>query len=141
MKITVEFESLEEFQRYMSPTGSIVWNVSAKHAPREVVETTAPTACAPADPVPIPWDEAEKAAETPQEAAPEPKAEDPAPAEARPDYEALRVELRVLLTKVNKAAGRNVAKEMIQELGYKSLTAVPDEKLPELKEKAEARNG
>ena len=48
------------------------------------------------------------------------------------------VEVRKLLTKVNKAAGKNMAKEWIAELGHEALTDVTEaDELAQLKAKAE----
>ncbi len=73
----------------------------------------------------------------------EPKTEEPeevkeeAPAkEEAPKVDA--VEVRKLLTKVNKAAGKNMAKEWIAELGHEALTDVTEaDELAQLKAKAE----
>lgn len=105
MKITVEFESLEEFRSYMEPK---------KEA------HTAPTTCAPAAPVAIPWEEPQEAVE----------------AKAPEVSEDFRVEVRKTLAALNKSKSGNPAKTLIAELGYKRLTDVPLDKLPGLMEKA-----
>lgn len=72
----------------------------------------------------------EKQAEKPKK---EKKAKEP---EEAPKVDA--VEVRKLLTKVNKAAGKNMAKEWIAELGHEALTDVVDaDELAQLKAKAE----
>lgn len=73
---------------------------------------------------------AEKQAEKPKK---EKKAKEP---EEAPKVDA--VEVRKLLTKVNKAAGKNMAKEWIAELGHEALTDVTEaDELAQLKAKAE----
>lgn len=72
----------------------------------------------------------EKQAEKPKK---EKKAKEP---EEAPKVDA--VEVRKLLTKVNKAAGKNMAKEWIAELGHEALTDVTEaDELAQLKAKAE----
>ena len=48
-----------------------------------------------------------------------------------------RVELRKILSVLNKTTGENTARKMINEMGFKALTNVPDDRLAELKAKAE----
>lgn len=127
MRITVEFDSLEEFQKHLQGAAQPVAPV--QEAPRvvqvEEVPTTAEEAPAGA-PVAIPW-------ETPEEAV---EAKAPAVTE---DF---RVEVRKTLAALNKQKAGNPAKALIAETGYKKLTDVPLELLPGLMEKAkEALNG
>jgi hypothetical protein len=49
-----------------------------------------------------------------------------------------RVALRKTLSVLNKATGENTARKMINDMGFKALTDVPDDRLAELKTKAEA---
>lgn len=114
MKITVVFDSLEEFQDYfmaaqprpdatkgfvvMEPNGDI----------RLTMER-------PAEPAQEPEKEPEPVEELPFK-------EDPKPAP-----KALRVEdVRKALAALNKKAGKNIAKELIASVGYKKLTEVPE---------------
>ena len=46
-----------------------------------------------------------------------------------------REELRAYMMARCKAAGRNIAREVIQDMGYDNLADVPEEKLSELYEK------
>lgn len=48
-----------------------------------------------------------------------------------------RVGMRKLLSSLNKYTGKNTARDLISEMGFKALTDVPDDRLPELKAKAE----
>lgn len=126
MKITVEFESLEEFQKYLQgATPAQEWSKAEKveEVPAEVEE--APTAPAEAAPVAIPWEKPEDAIE----------AKTPAVTE---DF---RIEVRKTLAALNKVQTGNPAKALIAEIGYKRLTDVPLDLLPGLMEKAkEAMN-
>lgn len=130
MRITVEFESLEEFQKYLQGTAQPAAPAQegpkaekVEEVPAEVKE--APTAPEEAAPVAIPW---EKPEETVEAKAPEVKEE-------------FRVEVRKTLAALNKVQAGNPAKALIAEIGYKRLTDVPLEMLPGLMEKAkEAMN-
>lgn len=54
-----------------------------------------------------------------------------------PVKEVDRVEMRKLLSVLNKTTGTNTARELINAMGFKALTSVPDDRLAELKAKAE----
>lgn len=127
MKITVVFDSLEEFRQHMT-TG------------REVTEITsggivvAPAQVLPEKPQePAGTTEAPKTEKKPKEQEKEPEPveelpfkEDLKPAE-KPAPKAPRVEdVRKALAALNKKAGKNVAKELIASVGYKKLTEVPE---------------
>lgn len=130
MKITVTFDSLEEFQKHMT-TG------------REKVEITAQGLTA----TPAPILEPQEPAGAPEAPEPEKKPENPAEKPQEPagaaevpfteDKKVTVEEVRKLLADLNKKAGKNVAKDLIKAAGYKKLTDVPAEKLPELKAAAE----
>lgn len=126
MKITVEFESLEEFQKYLQGAAPAQEGPKAKkveEVPAEAEET--PTAPAGAAPVAIPWEKPEDAVE----------------AKAPKITEDFRYEVRKTLAALNKVQTGNPAKALIAEIGYKRLTDVPLELLPGLMEKAkEAMN-
>ena len=67
-----------------------------------------------------------------------PEAEQKMPEAEQKMPEAPRVEdVRKILADLNKAAGKNVAKELIKSVGYKKLTDVPQGALPALKNMAE----
>lgn len=59
----------------------------------------------------------------------------PMPAKEEPKIE--RVELRKILSVLNKSTGKNTARELINGMGFKALTDVPDDRLAELRAKAE----
>lgn len=121
MKITVEFENLAEFQKYMGQTAP----APAKDDKPDINRVTGATP-----------EEVQEGAQEPQEApeAPKPKkntkkAEKPAPAAAEPAEEAedapaasapvvtedFRVEVRRQLAALNKKTGYNRAAEIIKE--------------------------
>ncbi len=136
MKITVEFNSLQELDEFCN--GVAIAPTLAKK-----VSTSAETAQeAPKAP------EAKKS--TPkstkaQDEAPakanvqETEGEEPAPAEDKVDTKALKVEVRKMLAQVNKKTGSNTASQWIRELtSVEKLTEVEDaEELLALKAKAE----
>lgn len=108
MKITVTFDSLEEFTRYIFE--------EAKQKTAEIVQD-APEGFKPVNDTP--WDE---------------KSEETAAPAVTEDY---RVEVRKFLAKLNKKTGQNTAKELIQQFGASKLTDVKLEDLPALMAKAE----
>ena len=137
MKITVEFNSLQELDEFCN-------GVAIAPALAKKVSTSAETAQeAPKAP------EAKKS--TPkstkaQDDAPakanvqETEGEEPAPAEDKQvDTKALKVEVRTMLAQVNKKTGSNTASQWIKELtSVEKLTEVEDaEELLALKAKAE----
>ena len=113
MKITVEFNSLQELDEFCN-------GVAIAPALAKKVSTSAETAQeAPKAP------EAKKS--TPkstkaQDEAPakanvqETEGEEPAPAEDKVDTKALKVEVRKMLAQVNKKTGSNTASQWIKEL-------------------------
>lgn len=126
MKITVEFESLEEFQKYLQGATPAQEEPKAETV-EEVPAEAAGTPITPAKdaPVAVPWEEPQNAIE----------------AKAPEVTEDFRVEVRRTLAALNKVQTGNPAKALIAEIGYKRLTDVPLELLPGLMEKAkEAMN-
>ena len=128
MQITVTFDSLEEFQKY--------------------IQTAQAPAGQPEAPKPVEKPkEAEKPAEKPQEPAEKPQDEEPAPAPApevpfeedKPKMD--MVTARKILADLNKEAGSNVARATLKKLGYASLKAVPEDKLQEVVDAAREEVG
>ena len=115
MKISITFDSAEEFLQHIRLAQG---QETALH-----IEPTAPEPehAAPEPPAPAPESEAVPVVEV------KPKEEPGVSME----------EVRKLLADLNKKAGKNVAKELIKAAGYKKLTDVPAEKLPEIKAAAE----
>lgn len=116
MKITVTFDSLDEFEAFKG---------TAAAAPQRA-EQEAPKAKKSAPKEEMPWKEAPTEAEAPKKAA--------APAVT----EDFRVEVRKTLAQLNKKTGGNEAKELIKGFGVSKLTEVKLEDLPALMEKAQA---
>ena len=117
MKITVTFDSLDEFEAFKGTAAA-----APQSAQKPVEELEAPKE-------EMPWKETPAEAETPKKAA--------APA-APAVTEDFRVEVRKALAQLNKKTGRNEAKELIKEFGCSKLTEVKLEDLPALMEKAQA---
>lgn len=110
MKITITFDSAEEFLQHIR-VGQQQDQIMPEPEPQE-----------PAGAAEVPFTEDKPAEpENPVEKAPSVSVE----------------EVRKLLADLNKRAGKNVAKDLIKAAGYKKLTDVPAEKLPELKAAAE----
>lgn len=123
MKITVTFDSLDEFEAFKGAA------VAAPQSAQKPAEEPKAKKSAPKEE--MPWKEASAEAETPKKAA--------APA-APAVTEDFRVEVRKALAQLNKSTGGNVAKELIKEFGCSKLTEVKLEDLPALMEKVKARN-
>lgn len=135
MKITVEFENLDEFQQYIrmersmtiGPNGiTITENGITKPLENPLLVQPDPMATA-----------VEVAAEGVKA---EQKAQDPEQKEAKAEPvldENFRLKVRKALASLNKMKTGNPAKKLIEATGYKRLTEVPFELLPDLLEKAE----
>ena len=126
MKITVTFDSLEEFQKYIQTAQAPAGQPEAPKAEEKPKK-------------------AEKPAEKPQEPAEKPQDEEPAPApevpfeEDKPKMD--MVAARKILADLNKEAGSNVARATLKKLGYASLKAVPEDKLQEVVDAAREEAG
>lgn len=83
--------------------------------------------------------EAQEEPKQAQEEAEEVKTEEPASAPEKPQKptEDTRIEVRKMLATLNKMQTGNPAKQLIAATGYKRLTDVPLELLPDLKKAAE----
>ena len=135
MKITVTFDSLEEFAAHMRPQEGFEpepvqekRNVfeEAKQKVASIMEVDTGTGTLVGEPAELKASKAEDAA--PFE---EKTEEQPAVTE---DY---RIEVRKLLAKLNKKTGQNTAKKLIQQFGAGKLADVKLEDLPALMAKAE----
>lgn len=129
MQITVTFDSLEEFQKYIQTAQAPAGRPEAPKAEEKPKK-------------------AEKPAEKPQEPAveaPTPTVEEAAPAVEAPAPEDKpkmdMVTARKILADLNKEAGSNVARETLKKLGYASLKAVPEDKLQEVVDAARKEAG
>lgn len=136
MKITVQFESLAEFQKFIGAAEEIAEEKKEKKT--LTAEELNASAQKTADIINAAEakEEAEKAEKKKPKAEPEePKKEEP---KDNIDYGALRVECRQVLAALNKAAGKNVAREMLAAHGAKDgkLSQIADMVLPALLEEA-----
>lgn len=131
MKITATFDSLEEFQAFISGKKPLTAEELNKTAQKTADIINAAEA----------KEEAEKAEKKKAKKA-EPKEEVPFDEDKKEepkenvDYDALRVECRKVLAALNKATGTNTASELIKTHGAKKLSEVEDMFLPALLEEA-----
>ena len=139
MKITIEFENLAEFQKYMGQTAPAPARDDKPDPNRVTGDAPAP---APAEAVqepqeapeaPAPKKNTKKAAPAEAEPVPEP-ADDAESAEVTEDF---RITVRKQLAALNKKCGYNRAAELINEqTGKGKLTEVALADLPKLMEAA-----
>ena len=138
MKITVEFNSLDEiseFQRVYVAGNNIVEDFIKEEVSKRMPKAAQEEASEPKKDKKAGTKKPEKVEKEPEngtdEAESGTEAEETGTAEEKVDVDALKVEVRKLLTKVNKQTGKNQAKEWIKNLGHDSLTEV--EELDDLK--------
>lgn len=117
MKITVQFESLAEFQEHMMRPAAIKFNPDSIEIEPMPVEKQRDPASVEEEPEPAP--------------APAPAEPDPEPVQITEDF---RAEVRRAMATLNKQTGENTAKKLLQERGFASLKVAPLEALPELME-------
>lgn len=129
MKLNITFESWEEFEAFrggapavakVQPEAPVLTacHEELHRIAQEVAQNTQESAQKPQESA----QNTQESAQKPQESAPEP----------------VKIEtVRKALADLNKKTGKNLAKELIGQLGYSRLTDVPQEKLPELLAKAE----
>lgn len=123
MQITVTFESLEEFARYIKPMED--FEPEPRNVFEEAKQKTAEIAKVDTGTGTIVGATLEEQKQI--------EAEEAVPFVTE-DY---RVEVRKFLAKLNKKTGQNTAKELIQQFGASKLTDVKLEDLPALMAKAE----
>lgn len=122
MKITITFDSLEEFKKHII---GVPEAAPAQKAP-EVPQS---------DEEPKPKKNPKKAEKPQEEDAGQPD-EAPEKEEAPEVSEDFRVEVRKTLAKLNKKVGKNMASDLIKEFGVEKLTEVALSDLPALMDKA-----
>ena len=122
MKITVTFDSLDEFAQYMRPMEG--FEPEPRNVFEEAKQKTAEIAKVDTGTGTIVGATLEEQKQIEREEA--------APAVTE-DY---HVEVRKFLAKLNKQTGKNTAKELIQQFGATKLTDVKLEDLPALMAKA-----
>ena len=132
MKITVEFNSLDEiseFQRVYVAGNNILEDFIKEEVSKRMPKAAQEEASEPKKDKKAGTKKPENGTD---EAESGTEAEETGTAEEeKVDVDALKVEVRKLLTKVNKKTGKNQAKEWIKNLGHDSLTEV--EELDDLK--------
>lgn len=132
MKITVEFNSLDEiseFQRVYVAGNSILEDFIKEEVSKRMPKAAEEEASEPKKDKKAGTKKPEKVEKEPENGTDE--VVSGTPEEETVDADALKVEVRKLLTKVNKQTGKNQAKEWIKNLGHDSLTEV--EELDDLK--------
>lgn len=123
MKITVTFDSLDEFARYIKPMEGF------EPEPRNVFEEAKQKAAEIA--------KVDTGTGTIVGATLEEQKQIEAEEATQAVTEDYRVDVRKFLAKLNKQTGKNTAKELIQQFGATKLTDVKLEDLPTLMAKAE----
>ena len=139
MKITVEFNSLDEiseFQRVYVAGNNILEDLIKEEVSKRMPKAAEEEASEPKKDKKAGTKKPEKVEKEPENGTDEVESgteaeETGTPEEETVDVDALKVEVRKLLTKVNKQTGKNQAKEWIKNLGHDSLTEV--EELDDLK--------
>lgn len=138
MKITVEFNSLDEiseFQKLYVAGNNILEDFIKEEVSKRMPKAAQEEASEPKKDKKAGTKKPEKVEKEPEngtdKAESGTEAEETGTAEEKVDVDALKVEVRKLLTKVNKQTGKNQAKEWIKNLGHDSLTEV--EELDDLK--------
>lgn len=122
MKITITFDSLEEFKKHIIGVPEAAPAQKAAEAPQS-------------DETPKPKEDPKKEEKPQEEEAGQPD-EAPEKEEAPEVSEEFRVEVRKTLAKLNKKVGKNMASELIKEFGVEKLTEVSLSDLPVLMDKA-----
>jgi hypothetical protein len=122
MKITITFDSLEEFNKHVIRVPEAALAQKAPEAPQS-------------DEEPKPKKSPKKAEKPQEEDAGQPD-EAPEEEEAPEVSEDFRVEVRKALAKLNKKVGKNLASDLIKEFGVEKLTEVALSDLPALMDKA-----
>lgn len=123
MKITVTFDSLDEFARYIKPMEG--FEPEPRNVFEEAKQKTAEIAKVDTGTGTIVGATLEEQKQIEAEEAAQAVTED------------YRVDVRKFLAKLNKQTGKNTAKELIQQFGATKLTDVKLEDLPALMAKAE----
>lgn len=142
MKITVEFENLEEFQKYVRQERSMTITGDGITFTEGGVSRTSPVLDpsminkaveVAAEEVKAEPEMPKKEPEVPKKEPEVPKTEDESPVVD----ENYRLKVRKTLASLNKMKSGNPAKALIAETGYKRLTEVPLQMLPGLLARAE----
>ena len=129
MHIHLDFDNYDEFLGFLAASEKAGLSTETPTKPEKTPEKAEKTP-----------EKAEKTPEKAPETAPQEEAKpaDPEPEKpAEPEKKVTMTDVRKVMTKLNKAMGRNVAKELIAKRGFAKLTEVKPEDLPGLLEEAE----
>ena len=129
MHIHLDFDNYDEFLVFLTAAEKAGLSTETPAKPEKTPAKAEKTA-----------EKAEKTPEKAPETAPQEEAKpaDPEPEKpAEPEKKVTMTDVRKVMTKLNKAMGRNVAKELIAKRGFAKLTEVKPEDLPGLLEEAE----
>lgn len=145
MKIKIEFDSLEEMLRHVNLAGGITTTFT-DFSPEEIerIQKDREAQTAAKEPTETHESAPERKPTKTKKDTPEAKAPEKAtesPTEGKTPTEEDRVSVRKALAKLNKRTGKNVAREILEDMGYEKLTEVPLERLAELMEKAKEAYG
>lgn len=122
MKITITFDSFEDFKKHIIGGEALAPAQKATEAPQS-------------DEEPKPKKNPKKAEKSQEEKASQPD-ETPEKEDTPEITEDFRVEVRKALAKLNKKVGKNMASELIKGFGVEKLTEVALADLPALMDKA-----
>lgn len=122
MTINLTFNDLDEME-------ATILRMAENIEANKIFKTGVPEA--PAEEIPA------KEEKKPGSNVPEQPTVPPMPEPPKKEPKVDRVELRKILSVLNKTTGENTARKLINEMGFKALTNVPDDRLAELKAKAE----
>lgn len=140
--ITLTFNDMDEEMAYCLRRAEYHTALMASLKPKHPLEDAARELGLDMDKLAAETAKLPEAQEEPKMAQEEPKdekTEEPASAPEKPQKidESLRVEVRKMLATLNKMQTGNPAKQLIAATGYKRLTDVPLELLPDLRKQAE----
>lgn len=121
MQIKCEFESLSEMKAFAREL--IGCECVPKEEPKKVLTAEELTESAKVTEEIINRAEAREAEEKKEAPAPEPEVDEEPEVEEDPeeDFESRRIEVRALLHEVNKKAGRNVVRDVLEDLGFEKF--------------------
>ena len=129
MHIHVDFDNYDEFLGFLAASEKAGLSAETPADAKKMPENTGKMP-ENAEKTPV---KQEKKPAKPEEKPADPEPEKP----AEPEKKVTMTDVRKVMTKLNKAMGRNVAKELIAKRGFAKLTEVKPEDLPGLLEEAE----
>ena len=133
MHIHLDFDNYDEFLGFLAASEKAGLSAETPADAKKMPENTGKM---PENAGKMP-ENAEKTPEKVPETAPQEEAKPADPEPEKPEKKVTMTDVRKVMTKLNKAMGRNVAKELIAKRGFAKLTEVKPEDLPGLLEEAE----